>query len=547
MKYLRFFVLFICLQQSAQAQSWQDTVQLINHLFDRYQPGHPGCQVAISRNGEIIFSKAWGLANIENNVPYTTETVTEAGSISKQFTAAAILLLAQQGKLSLDDDLRKYFPEFPDYGKVIKLNYLLHHTSGIREWSNLEVITGWPRTTKAYTNEDVLAMLSRQQKLNNVPGAEFIYSNSNYLLLALIVEKVSGVSLPDFTQKYIFGPAGMTHTSWRDSYKKVVPNRGMAYSMRDGHYQINMPNESVYGPGGLLTTAEDLLKWAAFYLNNKLGNPGLLNQQLTTEKLADGSANNYAAGLVVDQQKGLIFHDGQTAGYVGIVKNFRAQNFSIAYLSNTTEFGDDLFGGVKGIEKLFLEPTAATPANNAQTAIALPAEKLKKYTGWYSIDKVNEGVEITLRYDTLLFRNNPLVAVSEHDFTFHGNTVTFGDDGRMQVITGDKRKIALKKEIAAEATAAYLQPFAGTYYSKETESSFTLRFKDGKLMFEKGYIRDAALIPTYRQAFNLFLNVDGEMSPVGANMLFETNNKNEVKLCKVSMGNARGINFVKIE
>ena len=357
------------------------------------------------------------------------------------------------------------------------------------------------------------------------------------------------MSLPDFTQKYIFDPAGMTHTSWRDSYKKIVPNRGIAYSLKDGHYQINMPNESVYGPGGLLTTAEDLLKWAAFYLNNKLGNPGLLNQQLATEKLADGTDNNYAAGLVINEQKGLVSHNGQTAGYVGIVENFTKQNISITYLSNNTEFKEDLFGGANGIEKLFIKPAEAEiiPAKKAETAIALSPEKLQKYAGWYSIDKVNEGVEITLRHDTLLFRNNPMVPVSEHEFTFYKNAVIFGDDGRMLVTTGDKRKIQLKKEITAKVTPAYLKAFAGTYYSKETESSFTLLIKEGKLVLEKDNIKDAALIPTYRQAFNILLDLDGEIYPVGANLLFETNNKKEVMLCKVSMGNARGMSFVKIK
>src|ERR1700722_3968520 len=176
-KRLLLFFLFIAIYQSASAQTWQDTVNIITHLFDRYKSGNPGCQLAISRNGKIVFSKSWGLADIERHVPYTTETVTEAGSITKQFTAAAILLLQQQGKLSLDDDVRKYIPELPNYGPVIRLRHLLHHTSGIREWSELEAITGWPRTTKAYTNEDVLQMLCRQQQLNNIPGTEFIYSN----------------------------------------------------------------------------------------------------------------------------------------------------------------------------------------------------------------------------------------------------------------------------------------------------------------------------------------------------------------------------------
>ncbi len=220
MKRLLTLILFSSLCQAVNAQTWPDTANIITKLFSRYKPNNPGCQLSISRNGKIVYSNAWGLADIERHVPYTAGTVTEAGSITKQFTSAAILLLEQQGKLSLDDDVRKYLPELPNYGAVIKLKHLLHHTSGIREWSDLEAITGWPRTTKAYTNEDVFDMLCRQEKLNNLPGAEYIYSNSNYLLLTIIIERVSGMKLADFTKEYIFKPAGMLHTSWRDDFKK---------------------------------------------------------------------------------------------------------------------------------------------------------------------------------------------------------------------------------------------------------------------------------------------------------------------------------------
>src|ERR1700761_767636 len=249
MKRLLLFAFLVSICLNSKAQSWQDTARMIDHFFDRYKPNNPGCQLSISRNGKLIYSRAWGLADLERHVPYTTETITEDGSITKQFTAAAVLLLEQQGKLSLNDDVRKYVPELPNYGTVIRLRHLLHHTSGIREWSYLEAITGWPRTTKAYTNEDVLHTLCHQKRLNNKPGAEYIYSNSNYLLLTLIIERVSGMLLPEFTKKYIFEPAGMSHTSWRDDFKRVVPTRGIAYIKKAGRYEINMPNENVYGPG----------------------------------------------------------------------------------------------------------------------------------------------------------------------------------------------------------------------------------------------------------------------------------------------------------
>src|SRR5664279_659400 len=159
MKQLRLLFLSILFCQTIHAQTWQDTLHIIDKTFSRYQPSHPGCQLSISRNGELIFSKAWGMADLERNVSLTTHSIIEAGSVSKQFTAAAIVLLEQQGKLSLDDDVRKYIPEIPDYGHPIKLRYMLHHTSGFRDWGSVASLTGWPRTKKFYTNDDALDII----------------------------------------------------------------------------------------------------------------------------------------------------------------------------------------------------------------------------------------------------------------------------------------------------------------------------------------------------------------------------------------------------
>ena len=261
MKRSYFLSLFLGIFLTGEAQSWQDTVTRIESYFARYKPGGPGAQLAISRNGQIIFSKAWGMADLEHNVPLTTQSITEAGSVSKQFTAGAILLLEQQGKLSLDDDVRKYVPEVPDYGHKISIRQMIQHKSGLKDWGAIASIAGWPRTTKTYNNEDALYIISNQKTLNHRPGDEYIYSNSNYQLLAIIVQRVSGLSLAEYTRKYIFEPAGMKNTQWRDNYKRIVPNRAIAYSRSASGYQTNMPNEYVYGNGGLLTTAEDLLIW----------------------------------------------------------------------------------------------------------------------------------------------------------------------------------------------------------------------------------------------------------------------------------------------
>jgi CubicO group peptidase (beta-lactamase class C family) len=207
MKKLLLSVCFVTVYLFTTAQSWQDTVSKIEKLFARYKPSNPGAQLAISRNGKVIFSKAWGMADLEHNSPLTTESVTEAGSVSKQFTAAAILLLEQQGKLSLDDNVRKHIPEMPDYGYPITLRQMMQHKSGLKDWGAIAGIAGWPRSTKTYNNEDALYIICNQKTLNHKPGDEFLYSNSNYNLFAFIVQRVSGMSLADFTKKNIFEPA----------------------------------------------------------------------------------------------------------------------------------------------------------------------------------------------------------------------------------------------------------------------------------------------------------------------------------------------------
>jgi len=548
MKRLPLLILFAAIYFPASAQNLSDTVNIINNLFHRYHLENPGGQLSISQNGKLIFSKAWGLADLDHHVPYTTITVSEAGSISKQFTAASILLLAQQGKLSLNDDVRKYFPQLPNYGSVIRLKNLLHHTSGLREWSDLAAITGWPRTTKAYGNEDVFKMLCRQKKLNNIPGTEFIYSNSNYVLLALIVEKVSGMTLPAFTQKYIFKPAGMTHTLWRDSYKKVVPNRAIAYSKNDGIYTIDMPNENVYGPGGLLTTTEDLLKWNDFYLNNKLGSPGLLQQQLTIEPIIGGAETHYAAGLFIDKLNGVkeIYHDGQTAGYVGIVESFPALHLSIAWLSNTTEFKPGLFDEVEQIENLFIKNIPDPDKEKTLKSFLFKDENAEKYCGWYRYTKTNQGVKIMLKADTLYFNETPLIAVNNTEFIYKSSRLKFNGLDSFVLHTPDNRSLLFTKEKNSIITSKYLQAFTGNYYSSETESNFTIVLKDGKLMIEKDNIKDAELLPAYNQDFEFDLKSDADLNPLRINILFKRDHKNKVVGCELSTSDARGVSFKKI-
>lgn len=251
--------------------SLRDTISKFDKLFTQWNTNTPGVAVRVSRNGVLLYEKAFGMADLEHNVVNTPSTIFEAGSVSKQFTAAAALLLIKEGKLSLKDDIRKYFPEFPDYGTPITVEHLFHHTSGLRDWGAIAEIGGWPRGTRIYTAAHVKEIIWRQTKLNFTPGAEYSYSNSNYNMLVFLVEKISGQTLQQFTSERLFKPMGLMNTKWRDNFREVIINRAIAYSGSPNNYRQNMPFENTFGHGALLTTVGDLDKWNQRWNNNSLG------------------------------------------------------------------------------------------------------------------------------------------------------------------------------------------------------------------------------------------------------------------------------------
>lgn len=425
------------------AQNWQDTTKLIGEIFSRYQPGHPGCQLAISRHGKIIYSRAWGLSDLEHSTPLSTSSIIEAGSVSKQFTAAAILLLQSAGKLSLNDDVRKYLPELPDYGKIITLKDMIHHTSGLKDWGSLMAFSDWPRGTKIYSNEDVLRIIIRQKSLNHNPGEEFLYSNTNYVLLAIIVQRVSGQSLAEFTSLKIFRPLQMNSTQWRNDIRRVVPGRAIAYSKEGDLYFTDMPYENVYGNGGLLTTAEDLLKWNDYYTHANLDGPGFLKEQLDTIPLNNGQPNNYAAGLRLVNIKGFnaIVHDGATAAYRSILEYYPELDLGIAWLANTSEF-DGKDDGLDALRSLLLGEK--TPAKENKVAviskgkssgsempaknIVLNKEALQVYEGNYRSSEVESSLEIVLTGTTLKIKRIKgdiftLQPVSDQEFKIENSRI----------------------------------------------------------------------------------------------------------------------------
>lgn len=538
MKKLILSITFLTVYLFTLAQSWQDTVARIEKIFARYKPGNPGAQLAIGRHGKIIFSKAWGMADMEHTIPLTTESITEAGSVSKQFTAAAILLLEQQGKLSLDDDVRKHVPELPDYGYKITLRQMMQHKSGLKDWGAIAGIAGWPRSTKTYNNDDALYIISNQKTLNYKPGEEYLYSNSNYNLFAIIVQRLSGMSLADFTRKNIFEPAGMKHTQWRDNYKRIVPNRAFAYSKSGITYQTNMPNEYVYGNGGLLTTAEDLLIWCNYYLNGKLGTPSLLSRQISTSKLNNGQMHSYAAGLFIDEFRGWknFWHDGATAGYRATLDVFPELGLSLAWLSNTSEFDNDTLNVSVAIGKLFVPDNTIKKDEEKPAIYEMAKEKLNGYIGWYRNNRTGGGARLYIQNDKLFGTQvGQLTPVAENVFTTGNNKVVLNSKGFL-FINGARDSIYFTAVDSAKLDEKAMNEYIGEYYSDEAEAKFYVTIKNGKLVMQQKPKTEFQLSPTYK---------DGFETPVGI-VYFERDNNKIINL-KVSVGRARNVEFKKIK
>ena len=358
-----------------------------------------------------MLESAYGMADLEHGVANRPDTIFEAGSVSKQFTAAAVLLLAEDGKLSLDDPVRKYIPELPDYAASITIRQMLHHTSGLRDWGNVAWIGGWPRGTRVHTHDHVLDILSRQEALNFAPGTRWSYSNSGYNLSAILVSRVAGESFADFTRKRIFEPLGMTRTSWRDDYTRIVKDRAVAYAKVDDRYATDMPFENMYGNGGLLTTVGDLLRWNENFAVPKVGGPDFARTMQTPGRLAGGEETGYGFGLGVGRYKGLqeFRHSGTTASYRAFLARFPEPQVSIAVLCNA---GDSMpRETLHAVADLFL--AGALRPDPAIKAVSMSAAELDALAGLYrNIDR-GDVVRIEREGSSLrLGDGTPLVALS---------------------------------------------------------------------------------------------------------------------------------------
>jgi len=468
----------LTLSVASLAQSTAPTADQLTPIFSAYQhKDTPGCAVAVDAPGQATQTAAYGMADLEHGVGNTPDTVFEAGSVSKQFTAATVLLLVERKQVSLDDDIRKYFPEIPAYEKPITIRELLNHTSGLRDWGEVESIAGWPRTTRAYTHAHVLEIISRQHALNYPPGTAWSYTNSGYNLAAMLVERVSGMSLQAFSRKEFFEPLGMASTQWRDDFRKIVPNRAIAYDPRGQEWRQDMPFEDIYGNGGLLTTVADLLKWNGNLASGKL-HPEIFAQMQQPSTLSDGRPIQYGLGFFLETIQGLpaVDHSGATAGYRAWLGRIPSKGLSVAILcnaasANTTEMAHRIFS-------LYLGPPASETFSQPKDP----------KPGLYEFVRDHGAAQVADTNGILTFNNEPAgIKTRFADGKMYTPSSVYGEDVWERV---------------EPWTPQDLSPFTGDYLSEEAETTLTVARENGKLVIHRHPDSLFPLTPTYADAFN---------------------------------------------
>ena len=390
-----------CVSTAAQDARDASIAARVDQVFAEFaKPGSPGCALGVYRDGRTIYAKGYGLANLEENVSITPQAVFDIGSTSKQFSAAGILLLEKAGKLSVNDDVRKYVPELPDYskeyGRPVTILNLLNHTSGLRDYLTLFALAGI-NTDSVTTDDDALTMITRQKKLNFAPGSDYLYSNSGYFLLSVIVKRVSGKSLRDFAQENIFAPLGMTHTQYRDKHTALIPNRALAYDAREGgSYALDVSYFEQTGDGAVHTTVEDLQKWDENFYSAQIGGRDFLAEIQERGTLTGGKTISYAKGLSIGEYRGLhvVSHGGSWGGYRAQLMRFPQQHFSVACLCNVDT--SDTTRLAHGVADVYLaaqmRPAEAAPAEAPEKKppepLKLSAADLAAFAGDYASDEL---------------------------------------------------------------------------------------------------------------------------------------------------------------
>jgi CubicO group peptidase (beta-lactamase class C family) len=533
-------VLFLGITTATTAPATDTNAKKVDQLFAAFEkPGSPGCSVGIIRNSSFVYKKSFGYASLEFGVPLTPESVFYVASVSKQFTAASVVLAAEQGYLSLDDDVHKYLPELPDYGHSVTLRQMLHQTSGFRDFFDLIELAGG-KPADIGSAADILKLIVRQKRLNNVPGAEWNYSNSNYLLLAEVVQRASRKSLAQFAAENIFQPLGMKHTLFFDDNTLVVPNRAAAYDPgKNGKFLVDWSTSyDLVGGGGLMSTVDDLLLWDRNFSADKLGKGTLVQQLESRGVLNDGNQINYAMGLILGEYRGqpTAEHSGANFGYRSEYLRFPQQRFSAIVLCNLSSAGT--VGLAHQIADLYLQGDLA-PVSATHVPSGFPGAET--FAGTYLDPQTKTIYKFTAEGGNLMGWGETLQRVAANQYyDLQGDNMTFANNNGFMHLTlpipgevyfsGDRLQ-------PLHLSAAELSNFMGSFHSEELDTTYTLSVEGGRLRVK---VPNNPLIPLDAAGPDEFYSSD-----LG-DFVFHPDADHRVSAFSLSTQASRGIVFEKV-
>lgn len=483
----------------------------IDAVFKDYGPATPGCALGVYSAGKVLYARGYGMADLNLSVPITPQTVFDIGSTSKQFTAASILLLAEDGKLSLTDDVRKYLPELPDYGHVITIDNLLHHTSGLRDYDGLLYLAG--HYFEDYTNDDdALSIITAQKALNFQPGTRFSYSNTGFFLMSVIVKRVTGQTLAQFAKARLFTPLGMEVTHYRDDHTAILKDRAVGYDPADKGFKIDMSDWDQLGDGAVNTNVLELARWDANFSDPKVGGPGLVGRMNEMGKLDSGAAIGYGRGQFIDTYRGLkrIQHGGAWAGYRAMLMRFPEQKLSIGMACNVSNAGTQARAERVADVVLAGAFTQPPPASSAKAPPPYAGAKVDPATlaGDYVSDINQSAVVVVVDKGApaakLFGLTLPLIQTGAHSFVTAGYPIelSFSADAKDLTLTlfGEAdppyRRVAVVAPSAPETAA-----LAGRYRSPELGTEWTIRVDKGVAYVKGRAVGEHALEPINRDTW----------------------------------------------
>lgn len=541
-------------QEVAPVHAVREEVDAVFSEYDRTDS--PGCALGVVQDGELVYARGYGMADLDLGVALSPTSVFRIGSTSKQFTAATVVLAAENGELSLDDDIRTYLPEMPEYDRPVTIRMLLHHTSGVRDYLTLTDLAGF-RPDDWYTEAEALELVARQRETNFEPGTEHLYSNSGYFLLSRIVDRATGRSLREYAREHLFRPLGMIHTHFHDDHTEVVPGRASGYAPRGDGFRISMTTLDMVGDGGVFTSVEDLVAWDRNFYDPRVGGPAFVATLLARGVLANGDTLDYALGLSHGEYRGLpvVEHGGGFVGFRAQMTRFPEQRFTVICLCNLASANPTALSRRVADRFLadFLAPAEGAPGEaageeeipgTAAEPVELPRAALSRWAGLYRNAERGSYLRFDVRDGALTVLEGPgfpLVPLSETRFRIEVASAEFRfeeeDGGRRLTVAQSGSEREYEAVEPAEVTPSEARAYAGRYHAEELGVDYVIEARGAELFVHRGREEPIPLEPTVEREFTLD----------GADATFEPFGEGRPRAFTIDAGRVRGIRFVRVD